>query len=78
MLGKPNRLEQKLFYHGISLESRIPKEHPLRKIKKIVDFDFVRSQVTDLYGTRGNESIDPVCVASCFDAQTLVIALIAV
>ena len=62
MLGKPKRTEPKLFYHGVSLERRMPNEHPLRKIKQLVDFDFVRSQVADLYGTKGNESVDPAII----------------
>ena len=62
MLGKPKRTEPKLFYHGVSLERRMPNEHPLRKIKQLVDFDFIRSQVADLYGTNGNESIDPAVI----------------
>jgi transposase len=62
MMGKPNQLEPKLFYHGISLEQRIPTEHPLRKIKQLVDFNFIRSKVADLYGSRGNESVDPAVI----------------
>ena len=59
MMGKPKKPQAKLFYHGVSLERRVPKEHPLRKIKQCLDFDFIRSQVTDLYGTNGNQSVDP-------------------
>jgi len=62
MLGKPKKTEPKLFYHGVSLERRMPNEHPLRKIKQLIDFDFIRSQVADLYGTNGNESIDPTVI----------------
>lgn len=62
MMGKPNQLEPKLFYHGVSLDRRMPKEHPLRKIKQLVDFNFIRSKVTDLYGTVGNESVDPAVI----------------
>jgi len=59
MMGKPNQLEPKLFYHGVSLDRRMPQDHPLRKIEQLVDFNFIRSKVADLYGTRGNESVDP-------------------
>ena len=59
MLGRPKKTDPKLFYHGVSMERRMPKEHPLRKIKQLLDFDFIRSQVADLYGTNGNQSVDP-------------------
>ena len=59
MLGKPKTTEPKLFYHGVSLERRMPQEHPLRKIKQLIDFNFIRSQVADLYGTNGHQSVDP-------------------
>ena len=62
MMGKPNKLEPKLFYHGVSLGRRIPKNHPLRKIGKLVDFKFIRPKVADLYGTRGNKSVDPAVI----------------
>ncbi len=62
MLGKPKKPEPKLFYHGISLERRIPKEHPLRKIKQLVNFNFIRSQVVDTYGVNGNQSVDPAVI----------------
>ncbi len=62
MMGKPNQLEPKLFYHGVSLERRMPNDDPLRKIKQLVDFDFIRSQVADSYGTNGNQSVDPAVI----------------
>jgi len=62
MMGKPNQLEPKLFYHGVSLDRRMPKDHPLRKIKHLVDFNFIRSKVADLYGIKGNESVDPAVI----------------
>ena len=62
MMGKSKKTEPKLFYHSISLERRVPKQHPLRKIKQLVDFDFIRSQVADLYGANGNQSVDPAVI----------------
>jgi transposase len=59
MMGKSKKTQAKLFYHGVSLERRVPKEHPLRKIKQLVDFNFIRSQVADTYGNNGNQSVDP-------------------
>lgn len=60
MMGKAQQLEPKLFYHGLSLERRIPADHPLRRIQQVVDFTFIRSQVADLYGSCGHTSVDPV------------------
>lgn len=62
MIGKKQNLEPKLFYHGVSLERRISKDHPLRKINKLIDFDFVRNRVASLYGNCGNPSVDPVVI----------------
>ena len=60
MMGKSKNNQAKLFYHNISLERRVPKEHLLRKIKKLVEFDLIRSQVADLYVTNGNQFVDPL------------------
>ena len=67
MLGRLNQLQPKLFYNSFSLEQRIHKDHPLRKIKDIIDFSFIRSEVKYLYGYNGNQSIDPAvrCFAFC-------------
>jgi len=62
MMGRPKKNHPKLFYHSISLEQRVPKEHPLRAIKQLIDFAFIRSQVADLYGTNGNQSVDPAVI----------------
>jgi transposase len=62
MMGKPKKTQTKLFYHGLSLERRMPKDDPLRKIKQLVDFNFIRSQVADMYGNNGNLSIDPAVI----------------
>jgi transposase len=62
MMGKSKKTQAKLFYHGVSLDRRVPKEHPLRKIKQLVDFDFIRSQVADTYGNNGNQSVDPAVI----------------
>jgi transposase len=59
MMGYQDKADQKLFHYGINLEERIRSNHPLRKIKEIIDFDFIREEVKNLYGYNGNESIDP-------------------
>jgi transposase len=62
MMGKQKQTEPKLFYHGVSLNRRIPDGHPLRKIDSLVDFNFIRSKVADLYGKCGNPSVDPAVI----------------
>ncbi|MCK5564416.1 MAG: transposase [Planctomycetes bacterium] len=62
MMGKQKQTDPKLFYHGVSLNRRIGGDHPLRKIDSMVDFDFIRSKVADLYGKCGNPSVDPAVI----------------
>jgi len=62
MLGPEKRREGQLFYVGFSLDDRVPPEHPLRAVAREIDFSFVRAEVADLYGDRGNESVDPIVV----------------
>lgn len=59
MMSHQDPPQGKLFYMGINLEKRIRKNHPLRKIKEFVDFDFVYNEVRDKYGYNGNESVPP-------------------
>ena len=51
--------QSKLFYMGINIDKRIRKNHPLRKIEELIDFDFIYNEVRDKYGYNGNESIPP-------------------
>lgn len=62
MMGKQKHTEPKLFYHGVSLDRRIDDNHPLRKIDSLVDFNFIRSKVENLYGKVGNPSVDPAVI----------------
>ncbi len=59
MMGSRKRIETKLFYTNLSLDSRVRADNPLRKIESIIDFDFARAAVKSLYGVRGNPSVDP-------------------
>lgn len=45
--------------YNIYLENRVGKEHPLRRIKDLVDFDFIYKEVEDKYGKNGNVSVPP-------------------
>jgi len=62
MMGKAKYLQPKLFYREVNLNERIPPEHPLRRIKQLVDFGFVRQRVQGLYGYNGHESLDPALI----------------
>jgi transposase len=59
MMSYQDPPQRKLFYIGINLDKRIRKNHPLRKIKELIDFDFIYKEVKDKYGYNGNESIPP-------------------
>jgi len=59
MMGRQQRIEPKLFYANLSLESRVRPDNLLRQVKAAIDFDFVRALVKPLYGRRGNPSVDP-------------------
>jgi transposase len=48
-----------MFYPGLSLEQRVRPDHPLRQIKKLVDFDFIYQKVAPTYGVNGNVSVPP-------------------
>jgi transposase len=51
--------QKELFSYAINLDKRVRSEHPLRRIRELVDFSFVRDEVKDLYGYNGNESVPP-------------------
>jgi transposase len=59
MMGRQSPPQSKLFYTTVSLDKRIRKDHPLRKIAQVVDFDFIYGEVEDRYGINGNVSIAP-------------------
>jgi len=43
----------------VDLVQRVPANHPLRLIRRAVDFSFVRAEVAPFYGYNGNKSVDP-------------------
>lgn len=59
MMGEKEGDNSKLYYYGFSLSERIPEDHPLRIIKKAIDFKFVYKEVKDKYGKKGNVSVPP-------------------
>lgn len=62
MMGYEDRKQGKLFYYNTSLGKRIRKDHPLRAIKKYIDFGFIYDEVKNTYGFCGNTSVPPVVV----------------
>lgn len=58
MMGTQKR-QDLLFSYNVVLERRVPPDHPLRKVKALIDFSFVREEVSGTYGYNGNESVDP-------------------
>ena len=51
-----------LFYYGINIDKRIRPNHPLRRVKQLIDFDFSYQEVKDLYGANGNVSVPPAVI----------------
>jgi transposase len=58
MMGKRSRQDQ-LFSYNVNLDKRVPLDHPLRQIKKSIDFSFARPLVAATYGVNGHVSEDP-------------------
>jgi len=59
MMGHQPPPQPSLFYTGFNLEKRIRADHMLRKVARMVDFDFVYPEVKDRYGYNGNISVPP-------------------
>ena len=60
MMGQQAKGRQlKMFHQGICLERRVRPDHPLRQVKKLVDFDFIYQEVAPFYGINGNVSVPP-------------------
>ena len=59
MMGRENPPQASLFYMGINLEKRVRSDHVLRKVARLVDFDFAYTEVKESYGYNGNVSVPP-------------------
>jgi len=60
MMGRQAKGRQlKIFYQGLNLEQRVRPNHPLRQVKKLIDFDFIYQEVAPFYGVNGNVSVPP-------------------
>ena len=58
MMGE-QKSEPQLFNYAVNLEKRVRANHPLRRVKAVIDFGFVREEVARCYGRNGNESVPP-------------------
>jgi transposase len=58
-MGRKAEVQNKLFYEAINLDRRIRKDHILRKIAQLIDFDFIYNEVRETYGNNGNVSVPP-------------------
>jgi|TARA_B100000315_G_C14539337_1_gene570066 transposase len=47
-------------YYNINLDSLVPEDHLLKRLEKLVSFDFVRDITKDYYSHTGKPSIDPL------------------
>src|SRR5208337_596934 len=59
MMGHHPPPNDPLFSYNVQLETRVRKDHPLRKIKELIDFEFIYREVEKTYGTNGNVSVPP-------------------
>lgn len=58
MMGE-QKSEPQLFNYAVNLDKRVRSNHPLRQVKALIDFSFVREEVAHCYGRNGNESVAP-------------------
>lgn len=58
MIGK--QVYQAKLIYSTTLEDLVPKDNFYRKLREILDLNFIYSRCKNLYGKTGNKSIDPV------------------
>jgi transposase len=54
--------QKQLWSYQVNLDKRVRSDHPLRRIDETLELDFVRREVAQFYGTKGNVSEDPVVI----------------
>ena len=59
MMGRQEPPQEKLFSYHVNLSNRVRKDHPLRKVVKFINFDFLYDEVKYSYGQNGNVSVPP-------------------
>src|ERR1700736_6296802 len=48
-----------IWSYRVNLDKRLRDDHPLRRIRAALDLSFVRKEVAQTYGRRGNKSVPP-------------------
>ena len=59
MMGRQSRQTAMIFV-DVDIESLIPETHLLRKIERMVSFDFIYDLLAPYYPATGRPSVDPV------------------
>src|SRR6266702_4018186 len=59
MMGR-QQSQDELWAPALDLFSRIPDDHLLRRLERVLDLGFVRVEVAECYGRNGHTSVDPV------------------
>jgi transposase len=58
MMGRQPGVQEKLFYE-FRLEDRVPADHPLRRIDRVLDLAGLHQALAPFYSPTGRPSIDP-------------------
>lgn len=61
MMGRHEK-QNELWVEPVNLARRIPEDHPLRRLNRVLELDFVRQEVAGCYGRNGQVSVDPVII----------------
>jgi transposase len=59
MMGR-QQTQNELWAPVLDIFSRIPEDHLLRRLERVLDLSFVRTAVARCYGSNGNASVDPI------------------
>lgn len=59
MMGHHPPPQENIFMYNIHIENRVRKDHILRSIQELIDFDFIYKEVEGRYGKNGNVSVPP-------------------
>jgi transposase len=62
MMGYQPPPDDPLFSYNVQLETRVRKDHPLRRIRQCIDFEFIYKEVAPTYGASGNVSVPPTVI----------------